>query len=40
MKHMYFGLDIDSETKSEYWHSELWGESSFFGREKITILRD
>jgi len=28
---MYFGLDIDSETKSEYWHDELWGELPFFG---------
>src|SRR6266540_2195236 len=39
MKHMYFGPDIDSETKSEYWHGELWGESPFYGQEKITILQ-
>jgi len=39
MKHMYFGPGIDSETKSEYWHGELWGESPFFGREKIIISR-
>jgi len=38
MKHMYFGPGIDSETKSEYWHGELWGESPFYGQEKITIL--
>src|SRR6266508_3270735 len=23
MRHMYFGLDIDFEIKSEYWHGEL-----------------
>src|SRR6266511_285654 len=40
MRHMYFGSGIDSETKSEYWHGELWGESSFYGQEKITILQD
>ncbi len=39
MKHMYFGPGIDSETKSEYWHGELWGESPFYGQEKITILQ-
>ena len=37
MKHMYFGPGIDSETKSEYWHGELWGESPFYGQEKIII---
>src|SRR3989337_2638649 len=37
MKHMYFGPGIDSEIKSEYWHGTLWGESPFFGQEKITI---
>src|SRR6266540_2739122 len=39
MKHMYFGSGIDAETKSEYWHGELWGESLFYGQEKITILQ-
>ena len=39
MKHMYFGPGIDSEIKSEYWHGTLWGESPFFGQEKITISR-
>src|SRR6266542_3099814 len=39
IKHMYFGPGIDSEIKSEYWHGTLWGESPFFGKEKITILR-
>src|SRR6266496_526512 len=39
IKHMYFGPGIDSEIKSEYWHGALWGESPFFGKEKITISR-
>ena len=39
MKHMYFSPDINSEIKSEYWHSTLWGESPFFGKEKIIILQ-
>src|SRR6266540_2516246 len=39
MRHMYFGSGIDSEIKSEYWHGELWGESLFYGQEKITILQ-
>ena len=39
MRHMYFGSGIDSETKSEYWHGELWEESPFYGQEKITILQ-
>src|ERR1044072_7994418 len=39
MKHMYFGPGIDSEIKSEYWHGTLWGESSFYGKEKITISK-
>ena len=37
-KHMYFGSGIDSETKSEYWHGALWGESPLFGENQITIL--
>ena len=37
IKHMYFGPGIDSETKSEYWHGTLWGESPLFGEDKITI---
>src|ERR1044071_4429118 len=37
MKHMYFGPGIDSEIKSEYWHGTLWGESPFYGLEKLTI---
>ena len=37
MKHMYFGPDINSEIKSEFWHGTLWGESPFFGKEKIII---
>src|SRR6266542_3025210 len=39
MKHMYFDPGIDSKTKSEYWYGELWGESPFYGQEKITILQ-
>jgi len=39
MKHMYFSPSIDFEIKSEYWHSTLWEESSFFDKEKITISR-
>jgi hypothetical protein len=39
MRHMYFGPGVDSEIKSEYWHGELWGESPFYGQEKITILQ-
>src|SRR6266545_4473997 len=39
IKHMYFSPGIDSEIKSEYWHGTLWGESPFFGKEKITISR-
>ena len=39
MKHMYFGPGIDSEIKSEYWHGTLWGESPFYGKEKITISK-
>jgi hypothetical protein len=39
MRHMYFGPGIDSEIKSEYWHGELWGESPFYGQEKINILQ-
>src|SRR5205814_5035733 len=37
-KHMYFGSDIDSKTKSEYWHGTLWGELPLFGENQITIL--
>jgi len=37
-EHMYFGPGIDSETKSEYWHGTLWGESPLFGENQITIL--
>ena len=37
MKHMYFGPGINSEIKSEFWHGTLWGESPFFGKEKIII---
>ena len=37
MKHMYFGPGINSEIKSEYWHGTLWGESPFYGQEKIII---
>jgi len=36
-KHMYFGPGINSETKSEYWHGTLWGESPLFGEDQITI---
>ncbi|GBC00949.1 hypothetical protein RclHR1_40040002 [Rhizophagus clarus] len=35
---MYFDPGIDSETKSEYWHSTLWEESSLFGDDQIKIL--
>lgn len=37
IKHMYFGPGINSEIKSEYWHGTLWGESPFYGQEKIII---
>jgi len=37
MKHMYFGPGINSEIKSEYWHGTLWGESPFYGEEKLII---
>ena len=36
-KHMYFGPGINSEIKSEYWHSTLWGESPLFGEDQIII---
>jgi len=36
-KHMYFGPGIDSETRTEYWHGTLWGESPLFGEDQITI---
>jgi hypothetical protein len=39
MIHMYFDPGIDSEIKSEYWHGTLWGESPFYGQEKLTISR-
>src|SRR5579883_2446608 len=37
MRHMYFGPGIDSETKSEFWHGTLWGESPLFGQNEIII---
>jgi len=37
MKHMYFGPGINSEIKSEFWHSTLWEESPFFDKAKIII---
>ncbi|UZO26392.1 uncharacterized protein OCT59_018620 [Rhizophagus irregularis] len=37
MKHMYFGPGVNSETKSEYWHGTLWGESPLFGQHEIII---
>ncbi|UZO10947.1 uncharacterized protein OCT59_002524 [Rhizophagus irregularis] len=37
MKHMYFGPSVNSETKSEYWHGTLWGESPLFGQHEIII---
>ncbi|CAB4374050.1 unnamed protein product [Rhizophagus irregularis] len=37
MKHMYFGPSFNSETKSEYWHGTLWGESPLFGQHEIII---
>lgn len=37
MKHMYFGPGINSETKSEFWHGTLWGESPLFGQHEIII---
>jgi hypothetical protein len=37
MKHMYFGPSINSETKSEFWHGTLWGESPLFGQHEIII---
>ena len=36
-KHMYFGPGIDSETRTEYWHGTLWGESPLFGEDQIII---
>ncbi|GET57079.1 hypothetical protein GLOIN_2v1790940 [Rhizophagus irregularis DAOM 181602=DAOM 197198] len=35
--HMYFGPDINSEEKSEFWHGNLWGESPLFGQHEILI---
>ncbi|CAB4374875.1 unnamed protein product [Rhizophagus irregularis] len=35
--HMYFGLGINSEEKSEFWHGNLWGESPLFGQHEILI---
>ncbi|GES92053.1 hypothetical protein GLOIN_2v1790940 [Rhizophagus clarus] len=32
-----FGPGIDSETKSEFWHGTLWGESPLFGQNEIII---
>ncbi|EXX55135.1 hypothetical protein RirG_228090 [Rhizophagus irregularis DAOM 197198w] len=37
MKHMYFGPGVNFETKSEYWHETLWGESPLFGQHEIII---
>ncbi|GET58983.1 hypothetical protein GLOIN_2v1479904 [Rhizophagus irregularis DAOM 181602=DAOM 197198] len=37
IKHMYFGPGVNSETKSEYWHGTLWGESPLFGQHEIII---
>ncbi|GES92058.1 hypothetical protein GLOIN_2v1790377 [Rhizophagus clarus] len=34
---MYFGADVDSKTKSEYWHGTLWVESPLFGQEQLMI---
>ncbi|GET50637.1 hypothetical protein GLOIN_2v1790940 [Rhizophagus irregularis DAOM 181602=DAOM 197198] len=35
--HMYFGPGINSEEKSEFWHGNLWGESTLFGQHEILI---
>ncbi|PKC53155.1 hypothetical protein RhiirA1_543284, partial [Rhizophagus irregularis] len=40
MKHMYFGPGVNSETKSEYWHGTLWGESPLFGQHEIIISEE
>ena len=37
MKHMYFGPGQEVINKSEYWHDNLWAESSLFGQESIVI---
>jgi hypothetical protein len=37
MKHMYFGPGINCETKSEFWHGTLWGESPLFGKHEIIV---
>ncbi|CAB4398402.1 unnamed protein product [Rhizophagus irregularis] len=37
IKHMYFRPNVNSETKSEYWHGTLWGESPLFGQHEIII---
>lgn len=34
---LYFGPGIESETKKEYWHGDLWAESPLFGQDKIII---
>ena len=37
MKHMYFGSDINSEKKSEYWHKTLWEESLLFEQNRLSF---
>ncbi|PKK61494.1 hypothetical protein RhiirC2_791723 [Rhizophagus irregularis] len=37
IEHMYFGPDVYSEIKSEFWHGTLWGESPLLGKEEIII---
>ncbi|UZO04831.1 uncharacterized protein OCT59_025195 [Rhizophagus irregularis] len=37
VKKMYFGPDVDSKIKSEYWHGTLWAESLLFGKEQLMI---
>ncbi|PKB92785.1 hypothetical protein RhiirA5_443381, partial [Rhizophagus irregularis] len=40
VKKMYFGPDVDSKIKSEYWHGTLWAESLLFGKEQLMISEE
>ena len=37
---MYFGPGIEAETKSEFWHGNIWQESPLFGQSSIWINWD
>ncbi|CAG8828111.1 2044_t:CDS:1, partial [Gigaspora rosea] len=34
---MYFGPGIEAETKSEFWHGNIWQESPLFSQSSIQI---